>query len=82
MMHSSQFQVLDIEHILLDGIDCFALAKRKIIWTKLTLKSRLSGTSLVVQWLRIGLAMLGARIPHAVEQLSLSVRNEDPMCCN
>ena len=24
----------------------------------------------------------GARIPHAVKQLSLSVRNEDPMCCN
>ena len=59
MMHSSQLQVLDIQHILLGDIHCFALAKRKIFRTKLTLKSRLSGTCLVVQWLRIGLAMLG-----------------------
>ena len=61
--------MLDIQHILLGGIDYFALAKRKIFWTKLTLKSRLSGTSLVVQWLRIGLAMLGSWVRSQVEEL-------------
>ena len=56
------------------------------------LKER-KGTSLVVQWLRIHLPMLGTRVwslvrktPHAVEQLSLCTTMTDPhpetMLCN
>ena len=50
------------------------------LWNLKKRKSRLPGTSLVAEWLRIHLAMQGTvnESPHAMEQLSLHSTTRDP----
>ena len=69
---------------------CFLLCPHQLLsWTQFTffLNSYDPGASLVVQWLRICLAMqwtlvgsLPRKIPHAVEQLSPCTTTTEPMC--